>query len=267
MTEYESETTKALRAARMIALIGAACTGGLALASARIHPDLPPWVIVIGLFTICFLVVALVWNERSSSNHRANLAAEERLEQQRAETEMIRAKRALLEAQRDHVEYKTRVLAAPADSRGPQTLPTLAEPTHLRIYQNGELVNVGDEDAEYDEEPDDERAQVAGPVYAAPQLTTETVDDKRVRIRRLAQEIWSTCRDCNPTQGNIKARIPMRPGGLLRSHQDITDALDDLAAAGRVTPQGGAGVTRYWLSVGTGQPIDYSARVRAREGA
>lgn len=83
-----------------------------------------------------------------------------------------------------------------------------------------------------------------------PGQMTESQADHAVRIRSLAIAIWEHCRDAQPSRNNIKERIGMSPGGLLRGHQDITEALDELARRGLVTHSTGQGSTRRWIRPG-----------------
>jgi len=66
------------------------------------------------------------------------------------------------------------------------------------------------------------------------------------RIERLAEAILIRCRDRNPSQSNIETRIPIRSDGLLRSHSDITSALQKLASLGWVGKSSN-GRTARWL--------------------
>lgn len=66
------------------------------------------------------------------------------------------------------------------------------------------------------------------------------------RIERLAEAILIRCRDRNPSQANIETRIPLRSDGLLRSHSDITSALQKLASLGWVGKSSN-GRTARWL--------------------
>lgn len=66
------------------------------------------------------------------------------------------------------------------------------------------------------------------------------------RIAQLAESILIRCRDRNPSQANIESRIPIRADGLLRSHSDITGALQRLGAMGWVGKSGN-GRTARWL--------------------
>jgi len=72
----------------------------------------------------------------------------------------------------------------------------------------------------------------------------EPTEDER--IEQLAEAIILRCRDRNPSQSNIEQRIPMRSNGLLRSHTDITSALQKLASLGWVGKSSN-GRTARWL--------------------
>lgn len=79
------------------------------------------------------------------------------------------------------------------------------------------------------------------------------------RISQLAESILIRCRDRNPSQANIETRIPIRADGLLRSHSDITSALQRLGSMGWVGKSGN-GRTARWLwcdRQGGGRLVDY----------
>lgn len=69
-------------------------------------------------------------------------------------------------------------------------------------------------------------------------------DDQR--IEELARSILMRCYSANPSQANIEARIQMKPDGLLRSHSDITLAMQKLFAQGWVSKESSAKTAR-WL--------------------
>lgn len=77
------------------------------------------------------------------------------------------------------------------------------------------------------------------------QLVAVTPTDDQ-RIEALAQAILMRCFSSNPSQANIEARIPLRPEGLLRSHSDITMAMQKLFAMGWVAKESTAKTAR-WL--------------------
>jgi hypothetical protein len=69
-------------------------------------------------------------------------------------------------------------------------------------------------------------------------------DDQR--IDQLAQAILTRCFSVNPSQANVEARIQMRADGILRSHSDITLAMQKLFALGWVSKESSAKTAR-WL--------------------
>lgn len=87
------------------------------------------------------------------------------------------------------------------------------------------------------------------------QLRAVTPTDDE-RIDQLAQAIVTRCASVNPSQTNIEARIPMRPDGILRSHSDITMALQKLAAMGWVGKTGNSKTARWlWCEYQGGQKL------------
>lgn len=211
-----------------------------------------------GLCAIASILTIHVILERAHVQRREIIEERRKLVREKAGLRMIEARTALTEA-------KTDVLSRPI----PQDTRLIEAPPEMvsgpRIYQNGVLVSGHGqeqlEDIELDDPPDADPLDSRG----RPIMVSESEADRAVRIRKLANDIYSLCRDCNPTQANIKARIAMTPGGLLRSNQDITDALDVLAGRGWVSAAQGQGIARLWLRDGV--PVDYSARARvgARE--
>lgn len=81
-------------------------------------------------------------------------------------------------------------------------------------------------------------------------------DDQR--IDELAKTILLRCYGINPSQLNIEARIPMRADGLLRSHSDITLAMQKLCLLGWVGKEGESKTARWlWrISQGANRLVD-----------
>lgn len=75
-------------------------------------------------------------------------------------------------------------------------------------------------------------------------VSVTPTDDQR--IDQLAQAILTRCFSMNPSQSNIEARIQMRADGILRSHSDITLAMQKLFAQGWVSKESNAKTAR-WL--------------------
>lgn len=80
------------------------------------------------------------------------------------------------------------------------------------------------------------------------------------RIEQLAEAILTRCRDRNPSQENIEARIQMRSDGLLRSHSDITAAMQKLASVGWAGKSSNGRSARWlWCERQGGELIDHNA--------
>lgn len=255
-----------------LAAFGGFFVGGI-VAAIALGPDIGGLIIVFGMIVTPIGFVVAVLNDRAHHQYRRNLQAEAEAELTKAQARLGRAKARAIDAGL-LPQQNTRLLPEAAPAERP-----------IRYFENGQLVaedlgaslarkahqearddmldmreeldsatKIDDESARI-EEADAEEADTSAPELAPPRpigvgqgLVSESFADKQIRIRRLAQTIYTVCASCDPlTQAAIKERIPMTKGGLLRSHQDITDALNELARVGRVTTSEGKGRARRWL--------------------
>lgn len=233
------------------------------------------WLVALFVLVQVFLrVFNTLSRDRDQYHHRQNLRTESAARMRRAEARLI-------EAQAEEHHARADLLRSPLNR--PADVPmlstkTIPEAEAVPIYVNGQPANrsaieQNREQTRSEFLPDSIASEPALAPNSAIALTiprklqreidmvnpdAETPAMKQDRIKSLALEILHVCRDRNPSQSNINERIPRARGGLNRSNQDITDALDCLADAGWVTPSGGAGIARYWISQGTGLPVDYS---------
>jgi hypothetical protein len=242
-------------------------------------------VLIIGLALTVVTVVGILLNDDSQHHYRRNLVAEGRKEAEDADAAVKKAKAKLIEARIDYVRAQTDVLNTPAAARVFQ-LPTPPTSSSAPMYQNDERMrddedddSMRDEDAtpaevELDLPPmktittsaPEPQREMRVTSHGMPIGMTETMAQKEVRIRKLGTLIWERCQACDPvTQKAVKERIEMKEGGLLRSNQDITDALDFLAGQGLIEPSKGQGISRRWMSIIRAEHA--RARARAREGA
>lgn len=237
-------------------------------------------VLIIGLVITVIVVVSILLNDDAQHHYRRNLVAEGRKKAEDADADLKSAKADLIKARIDYVKAQTNVLNAPPAARV-YSLPTPPASSAAPIYHNDERIG-DDDDAMLDEDATPGEVELEAPRNLPPLKTitpepaheiritsrgvplgmTETMAQKEARIRKLATQIWERCQHCDPvTQKAVKDRIEMREGGLLRSNQDITDALDYLAGQGLVEPSKGQGISRRWMSVIRAE------RARARERA
>ncbi len=188
-------------------------------------------VLSVGVMLTLSCLLSVILNERSHHHYRANLRAETQAEIEKAQAAMIEARAVALSASLQPVAPTARLM---------EPMPHRDE---RRMFFNGVEQPLQSEDA--DDEPYARDDDLLAPMHTT--ITGESQADRAVRIRNLARAIYSHCRDAEPTQSNIRHRIGQTPGGLLRSNQDITDALNELSAAGMVSESVGAGVARRWL--------------------
>lgn len=219
-------------------------------------------VALIGFVFTGVIVYRILTGDITEHHYRERLKAEKDAERVNAEIAELEARRALYAA-------KERQIYTPLPGR---TAPRLPEPPARAIYNNGELASdEPDEEPQasapalqqtarnqwrfVEREPDRQPASTpepqeehAGLSARGKMVITESADAYNDRIRNLAREIYSLCRDVDaPTQTVIKQRIKMTAGGLLRSNDDITRALDMLAERGLVEASRGQGIKRKWL--------------------
>jgi len=184
----------------------------------------------------------------------------------------VEAEIAELNARRALYAAKERAIYTPLPGR---VVPRI-ESSQPAMYVNDQRI-----DARVDHQPvreeisneplpasdDDDVHEPASSQLAAPYrsnragfVVNESADAYDLRMHRLAREIYDLCRDVNPpTQDAIKERVPMTRGGLLRSHDDITRALNILATRRLIEPARGQGITRHWLD-GQGRPLPKTPR-------
>jgi len=198
-----------------------------------------------------------------------------------AEVEVVRERARALGARADYYDARTKVLNGPK----PQSYTAISAPQPL---PRRDVI---------DQQADDLRAVMRATTGAtsAPKSVTsvgatsdldeveldppsyvqratqsgESITDHQARIMQLATLITRQARDkgFNPRQEVIKQLIEMRPGGLLRSNGDITEALNYLASLvpPLVTPSVAPGQRRYFLD-GEGKPIIFPERKSVTKG-
>lgn len=226
-------------------------------------------VAALGIAFTGIIVYRILTGDITEHHYRERLKAEKDAERVEAEVAEINARRALYAA-------KERAIWTPLPGR---TMPAISQPSAPAHYVN---------DARIDQQPDNQPAReeiVDEPLPAsdddemiAPQAPPQLVAPYRsnragfvvhenaqayeLRMHKLARDIYDLCRDVNPpTQADIKERIPLTKGGLLRSNDDITRALNILASRRLIEPERGQGITRHWLD-GQGRPLPKTPRRR-----
>lgn len=211
----------------------------------------------LGIVITFSIVISIITNDIAQHHYRENMRAEKEAERVEAEIEEINARRALYAA-------KERAIYTPLPGR---VAPSLPEPSAPAMYVNGERIDAQPAreemttrvETDYDDRDEqDERDETPTPrgIGASRErsVINESADAYALRIRQLANAIYRLCRDVNPpTQDAIKERIPLTAGGLLRSNDDITRALNLLAAQRLIEPEKGQGITRFWL-MSNGEP-------------
>lgn len=247
------------------------------------------WItLILGTVITVIVVIAVLLNDNEQHHYRRNLQAEAYKAEVDADVEVKKAKADLTKARIEYINEQRRVIGRPVGARVYEraALPT---PSNAPVYTNDQRDDdpMADEDAlpveaemEMSRDDEDIAGDVAGETSTDVQTTstgqvivTESMAERQVRIYSLAQRIYEICRDCDPlTQDAIKRRIPMKTGGLLRSNQDITDALDLMAERNLVTPSVGKGVARRWTTAVRAEQAarsesDMRIRARTREGA
>jgi hypothetical protein len=267
----EEKLRQGKQAAFNIAIWGMVLSGALALGVGLFFAESEEpllrrahWIAAGFGVTVTFtLVIHILTQDIAQHHYRENLKAE-------GERERVNAEIAELEARAALYAAKERAIYTPLPSR---SHPRLPEAPERASYFNGE--RVGDAMEEIEEESP-MQASEASPalqqvernrwVYTEPEpareieepapgvsargqtVITESAAAYELRLARLAREIYDLCRDVNPpTQGDIEERIPRTKKGLLRSHDDITKALNILAARGLIEQSLGQGIKRYWL--------------------
>lgn len=214
-------------------------------------------VAALGIAFTGVIVYRILTGDITEHHYRERLKAEKDAERVAAEIEEINARRALYAA-------KERAIYTPLPGR---IVPRIPEPSAPAQYVNNERIDVQPVREEIDtpviDELDEQDEMPAPREIGASReriVINESAEAYDMRIRRLAGEIYSLCRDVNPpTQEAIKARIPMTKGGLLRSNDDITRALNMLAARRLIEPEKGQGITRFWL-LSNGAPAPRTSR-------
>lgn len=272
MNEFESVQKHSRDIALKVGVWGGIATGVLTFAVGFLFMDIDDpvarkahWIILIlGVLITVSVVIAVLLNDNEQHHYRRNLDVEVRKSEIDADNELKRARAELTKARTEFVNEQRRVIGRPIGARVYE-LPPVPSASTPAIYTNGRR----DDDAMSDDEAlpvetqisevrddDDDDGDVAGETRDDVQTTstgqiiaTESMAERQVRIQSLARRIYDMCRDCDPlTQERIKERIPQRIGGLLRSNQDITDALNLLTDRNLVTPSVGKGVIRRWNS-------------------
>lgn len=214
-------------------------------------------VAALGIAFTGVIVYRILTGDITEHHYRERLKAEKDAERVEAEIEEINARRALYAA-------KERAIYTPLPGR---IVPRIPEPSTPAQFVNNERIDVQPVREEIDTpvvDEFDEQDEMPAPreIGAAREriVINESAEAYDMRIRRLAGEIYSLCRDVNPpTQEAIKERIPMTKGGLLRSNDDITRALNMLAERRLIEPEKGQGITRFWL-LSNGSPAPRTSR-------
>lgn len=204
------------------------------------------WIVAaLGIIVTFSIVISIITNDIAQHHYRENIKAEKEAERVEAEIEEINARRSLYAA-------KERAIYTPLPGR---IAPRIPEPSSPAQYVNNERIDAQPTREEIDapvESDDDEQDETPSP--RGRKVINESAEAYDMRMRRLAGEIYSLCRDVNPpTQEAIKERIPLTAGGLLRSNDDITRALNLLATRRLIEPEKGQGITRFWL-MSNGEP-------------
>jgi hypothetical protein len=279
-----------------VGIWGGIATGVLTLAIGFLFMDVDDplarkahWItLILGTVITVIVVIAVLLNDNEQHHYRRNLQAEAYKAEVDADVEVKKAKADLTKARVEYINEQRRVIGRPVGARVYER-PALPTPSNAPIYTNDQRDDdpMSDEDAlpveaeiEMPRDDEDDASDVAGETSTDVQTTstgqvivTESMAERQVRIYTLAQRIYEICRDCDPlTQDAIKRRIRMQAGGLLRSNQDITDALDLMAERNLVTPSMGKGVARRWTNAVRAEQTaraeaDTRARTRVREGA
>ena len=234
-------------------------------------------VAAIGITFTGVIVYRILTGDITEHHYRERLRAEKEAERVEAEIAELNARRALYAA-------KERAVWTPLPSRTPPRID-VSQPAQ---YVNNERIDLRNDHEPVREEiaseplPADDDDELPAPrqiretvrptwrfipreeMNAEPNAAQATVHESEqaydLRMQKLARDIYALCRDVNPpTQGDIKERIPLTKGGLLRSNDDITRALNILAARGVIEPEKGQGITRLWLD-GQGRPLPKTPR-------
>ncbi len=196
-----------------------------------------------------------------------------------ADVDVTRERARALAARADYYDSKTKVLNGPKPQTftaipAPQALPRRdvidQQADDLRTVMRATAgapvgaptpkpTSILDDEAELDPPSYIKRAAEQG----------ESITDHQARIMQLGTLITRQVRDkgFNPRQEVIKQLIEMRPGGLLRSNGDITEALNYLASLvpPLVSPSVAPGQRRYFLD-GEGKPIIFPERKSVTKG-
>lgn len=229
-------------------------------------------VAAIGIAFTGVIVYRILTGDITEHHYRERLRAEKEAERVEAEIAEINARRALYAA-------KERAIYTPLPGR---VVPRI-EASHPATFVNDERTDTQPAREEIVDErlPAMDDDELVEPLQPAPALqpaihpsapyrsaragvvVSESADAYDLRMHKLARDIYDLCRDVNPpTQELIKERIPLTAGGLLRSNDDITRALNILAARRVIEPEKGQGITRYWLD-GQGNPLPRTPRKKA----
>lgn len=197
-----------------------------------------------------------------------------------AEVEVVRERARALGARADYYDARTKVLNGPKPQSytaisAPQPLPRRdvidQQADDLRAVMRATTgVTSAGGAASAGAANDLDEVELDPPSYVQRATQSgESITDHQARIMQLATLITRQVRDkgFNPRQEVIKQLIEMRPGGLLRSNGDITEALNYLASLvpPLVTPSVAPGQRRYFLD-GEGKPIIFPERKSVTKG-
>lgn len=261
-TNVDSVTSRAI----WVALLAVGLSIGLAiilLVVGAISGD-PIWsysaaAAVVGAIIFAIFYPARVFDAERREHHRKD---HKRID---AEVEVTRERARALAARADYYDSKTKILNGPK----PQTFTAIPAPQALprrevidqqaddlrTVVQATAVAPVGTPTGTPTPKPTsilDDEVELDPPSYvrrAAEQ--GESITDHQARIMQLGTLITRQVRDkgFNPRQEVIKQLIDMRPGGLLRSNGDITEALNYLASLvpPLVSPSVAPGQRRYFL--------------------
>jgi len=192
-----------------------------------------------------------------------------------AEVEVVRERARALGARADYYDARTKVLNGPKPQSytaisAPQPLPRRdvidQQADDLRAVMRATTGATGAPKSvtSVGAASDLDEVELDPPSYVQRATQSgESITDHQARIMQLGTLITRQVRDkgFNPRQEVIKQLIEMRPGGLLRSNGDITEALNYLASLvpPLVTPSVAPGQRRYFLD-GEGKPIIFPER-------
>lgn len=267
-----------VRIAKGIAAAGFPSAGIITAAMFLVLPW--PWPIVCGMATIGAVFIAFVTalTKERDEFHKINRArvAQTALIERRAQKHDMRMKEIGYQAgMRVWEAEKLMQLGLPAPT---SVNPVPPGPDRIITDYTAELPSGNSADDDDDEPRDDEGlilpkfVREGGANSKRMVRSDENTLQRSQRVTKLARHIRNFCADRNPSQDNILERIPMIPSGLIRSHEDITQALDLLAVKfegktyGWVTERSGRGTPRLWIDHQTGLPVNKNVRARETAG-